>query len=285
MTESPKLPLLERFKYPVLLLITLAIAVGIVVLLSERPKPTTITVFPPEPTLIPSATLVPSVTPTPGPFMVYITGAVEKPEQVVTLGYGSRVLHALDAAGGALENADLERVNLAQILEDGDQIHVPTRKAGEPNETPPTIPAITPTPGSYTVYVTGEVKQPQAMITLPRGSRVEDAIRAAGGITDNANVGAVNLAQILNDGDLVYIPPLSGEPLSTPTPNHPPLVHINSATVEDLDTLPGVGPALAQAILDYRVENGPFASLEDLDNVPGFGPSKLEAIRDLVVFD
>ena len=63
------------------------------------------------------------------------------------------------------------------------------------------------------------------------------------------------------------------------------LVHVNSATLEELDTLPGIGPSLAQAIIDYRTENGPFTSLADLDNVSGIGPAKLDALRDLVVFD
>lgn len=276
-------PFLERIKYPVFLLVAVAIGAGILVLLLRRPDPTTITVIPPGPTPTPQPTLVPSLTPSPGPYMVYITGAVETPEIVVTLSYGSRVLDAIQAAGGPRDDANLERVNLAQILDDGDQVHVPTREAdARPAVIAPTQ-AIT--PGLYNVYVTGEVAHPESLISLPAGSRVEDAIEAAGGATDNAALDRVNLSQVLNDGDLVYIPPLIGEDIQTPTPNHPPLIHINSATVEELDTLPGIGPALAQTIIDYRTENGPFHSLEELDNVPGLGPSKLEAIREWVVFD
>jgi comEA protein len=84
---------------------------------------------------------------------------------------------------------------------------------------------------------------------------------------------------------MVYVPPLERETAVTPTPNQPARVHINSATVEELETLPGIGPSLAQAIIDYRDEHGPFASLDDLDNVPGMGPAKLDAIREQVVFD
>jgi competence protein ComEA len=203
---------------------------------------------------------------------------------VITLDYGSRVLHAVEAAGGPLDNANLERVNLAQILEDGDQINVPTRTA---DDIAPTaiIQQITSTPGVNVIYVTGEVQNPESVVTLAAGSRVQDAIQAAGGTTDNADLERVNLTQILNDGDLVYVPPLIGDEIQTPTPNHAPLVHINSATLQELDTLPGVGPALAQAIIDYRTEHGPFTSLADLDNVDGVGPAKLEDWQTLIVFD
>jgi competence protein ComEA len=194
------------------------------------------------------------------------------------------VLHAVEAAGGPLDNANLERVNLAQILEDGDQINVPTRAA---DDIAPTaiIQQITSTPGVNVIYVTGEVQNPESVVTLAAGSRVQDAILAAGGTTDNADLERVNLTQILNDGDLVYVPPLIGDEIQTPTPNHAPLVHINSATLEELDTLPGVGPALAQAIIDYRTEHGPFTSLADLDNVDGVGPAKLEDWQTLIMFD
>ncbi len=280
-----KQPLLERLKYPIFLLIAAALLAGVATLLWRRPEPAKITVLPPEPTAIPSPTLVPSATPTPGPYAVYITGAVASPEIVVTLPYGSRVLDALIAAGGPLDSADLERINLAQRLEDGDQVQVPTRKADASAKPAVTMASITATPGMIEVYVTGEITTPQALVSLPSGSRVRDAINAAGGAAGDADLSRVNLSQILNDGDLVYVPPLAGESIQTPTPNHPPVVHINSATVEELDMLPGIGPSLAQAIIDYRTENGPFVSLEDLNNVPGLGPSKLDAIRDLVVFD
>lgn len=278
-------PLLERFKYVVFLVVSVMIGLGVIVLLSQRPEPATLTIIPPEPTLTPLPTLIPSVTPTPGPYMVYVTGAVVQPESIVSLTFGSRVLHAIEAAGGALDSANLERVNLAQVLNDGDQIHVPTRDPDAEDEAAVPVQVVTSTLGLYTVYVTGEVYYPQTMITLPNGSRVQDAIEAAGGATGNADLSRVNLSQILNDGDQVHIPSRTGDDIQTATPNHLPLVHINSATVEELDTLPGVGPSLAQAIIDYRDEHGPFASLEDLDDVPGIGPAKLEEIRAQVVFD
>lgn len=271
--------MLERYKYLVFSAITIALAAGIAALIWQRPKPTTITVLPPAPTPIPTATA------TPGPYTVYITGAVADPEALVSLSFGSRVADALNAAGGPLANADLERINLAQRLEDGDQVHVPTRAAGDTAASIKAAQIVTATPGSLTVYVVGEVRSAGNMLTLPAGSRVEDAIDAAGGATENADLAKVNLSQIVYDGDYIYVPPLSGTPITTPTPNRPPAIRINSATLDELDTLPGIGPALAQTIVEYRTENGPFTSLEDLDNVPGIGPSKLEALRDMIVFD
>lgn len=152
-----------------------------------------------------------------------------------------------------------------------------------PEPTP--IPTASPTPGPYTVYVTGEVAEPEILVTVPYGSRVKDAIEAAGGSTDNADLARVNLSQILNDGDQVHVPALEQGDIQTATPNRPSVVHINSATVEELAALPGIGPSLAQAIIDYRTANGPFTSFDDLDKVDGIGPAKLDGIRDQVVFD
>ncbi len=282
---SPEAPFLEKYKYIVFLVIAVALGAGVIMLLIGRPDPTTITIIPPEPTRTPSATPIPSATPTPGPYTVYITGAVASPEIVVTLDHGSRVLHALDAAGGPRPDADLGRVNLAQRVADGDQINVPTRVPGSEAPPTPAVRIITATPGLISVYVTGEVAQPQTLTDLPAGSQVGDAIEAAGGATGNADLSRVNLGQQLNDGDMVYVPPLVGEGIQTPTPNRPVLIHVNTATLAELETLPNIGPSLAQAIIDYRTQNGPFRRLEDLDNVPGIGPATLEAIRDQVVFD
>ncbi len=279
-------PILERFRLPILLLVAVTTLTGGILLLLNRPKPVTITVLPPAPTPVPTATLTPSATPTPEPYLVYITGAVATPEIVVTLPYDSRVLDALHAAGGPLSNADLERVNLAQHVADGDQIHVPTRQAADSQTPAVTVIVVTPTPGALMVYVVGEVARPQSVVSLPAGSRVEDAIRAAGGATDSADLSRINLSQRLNDGDYVYVPSREASvEMITPTPNQPPIVHINDATLEELQTLPGIGPSLAQAIVDYRTEHGPFTRLEDLDAVPGLGPAKLEALRGLIAFD
>lgn len=139
------------------------------------------------------------------------------------------------------------------------------------------------TPGPITVYVTGAVNQPESMIELPDSSRAQDAITAAGGATDNADLERVNLAQILRDGDQVHVPAIGVE-AALPTPGDS-RVAINTASVEELATLPGIGPALAQRIIDHREAFGPFADLAALDEVSGIGPALLDGLRDLVVFD
>ena len=116
------------------------------------------------------------------------------------------------------------------------------------NPPPPTpTPLATSTPSPITVYVTGAVGNPESMITLPPGSRVQDAIDAAGGTTENANLEGVNLAGIVRDGDQIHVPEQGGEAV-VPTPGGGGIVHINTATVAELDTLPGVGPALLEDI-------------------------------------
>ncbi|MBC6937035.1 MAG: helix-hairpin-helix domain-containing protein [Chloroflexi bacterium] len=149
---------------------------------------------------------------------------------------------------------------------------------------PTTTPTPTATPGPITVYVTGAVFNPALLVSLPPGSRVLDAIEAAGGMTDTADPEGVNLAGFLRDGDQVHVPEL-GQTVTLPTPGGGGVVNINEATLEDLMTLPGIGPALAQRILDYRAANGPFANLEALDAVSGVGPALLEGLKDRVVFE
>ncbi|MBZ0288210.1 MAG: helix-hairpin-helix domain-containing protein, partial [Anaerolineae bacterium] len=151
---------------------------------------------------------------------------------------------------------------------------------------PPATATLAPTssPGPITVYMTGAVNKPETTISLPPGSRVQDAIDAAGGTTDTANLEGVNLAGILRDGDQVHVPEQGVEAIIA-TPGGGGIVHINTATLEEIDTLPDIGPALAQRIIDYRDANGPFADLEALDAVEGIGPALLEKISALVAFD
>jgi competence protein ComEA len=152
----------------------------------------------------------------------------------------------------------------------------------------PPVPTATPEPSAtaapITVYVTGAVAQPESLVNLPAGSRVQDAIDAAGGVIEDADMERVNLAQLLRDGDQVHVPRVGVESV-LPTASGGGVVHVNSATLDELDTLPGVGPALAQAIIDYREANGPFADMAALDEVSGIGPSLLEELEGLVAFD
>ena len=135
------------------------------------------------------------------------------------------------------------------------------------------------------VDVSGAVRRP-GLEHLPRGSRVADAIAAAGGATARADVGAVNLAAPLADGLQVVVPARGAGGAAAggggpPSPTAP--VDLNSATAEQLDALPGIGPSTAEKIVAYREAHGAFRSLEELDGVPGIGAGKIAQLKGLVV--
>ncbi len=135
------------------------------------------------------------------------------------------------------------------------------------------------------VHVVGAVRR-AGLYRLREGSRVADAVRRAGGPTSRADIALVNLAAPLADGVQVVVPtrPLPGAAgaggRSGSLPGAP--VSLASATVDQLDELPGIGPVTAQKIVDWRQAHGPFGSVEDLDQVPGIGPARVEQLRDLV---
>ena len=144
--------------------------------------------------------------------------------------------------------------------------------------------------GVVVVHVAGAVQVP-GVYRLPEGSRVDDAVQAASGLSAGADTDAINLAALLSDGQRVFVPRVgeaipivvaggAAPPGVTSEPPGP--VNINSATAADLDLLPGVGPATAAAILAYRELHGPFTSTEQLGDVRGIGPAKLAALRGLV---
>jgi len=136
------------------------------------------------------------------------------------------------------------------------------------------------------VDVVGAVRR-AGLYRLREGDRVADAVARAGGPTAKADLAAVNLAAPLVDGTQVVVPALiaagSGAPLSAGGGAAPAAkISLGSATVEQLDTLPGVGPVTAQKIVDWRTTHGPFRSVDALDDVPGIGPARIEQLRDLV---
>jgi len=149
---------------------------------------------------------------------------------------------------------------------------------------PTSTPAPTSTFAPITVYVTGAVQKPDQTISLPYRSRVQDAITAAGGTTAEADLEKVNMADYLHDGDQVHVP-VKGQTVELPTPSGGVVVHINTATAEQLDALPGIGPTLAADIIAYRDANGMFKSMSDLDKVPGVGPALMEQLQGLLAFD
>ena len=133
------------------------------------------------------------------------------------------------------------------------------------------------------VDVAGAVRRP-GLYRLEPGARVADAVAAAGGATRRANVDAVNLAAPLADGLQVVVPPrgaASAPAGGTPSPTAP--VDLNSASVEQLDALPGIGPSTAQKIVDFRQAHGAFHSVDELDAVPGIGAGRIAQLKGLVV--
>lgn len=138
------------------------------------------------------------------------------------------------------------------------------------------------------VDVVGAVRRP-GLYRLEQGSRIADALARAGGATPKAVLAQVNLAAPLADGEQVVVPKrgLSGAALPSPGAaggaSSTAPVQLSTATLEQLDTLPGVGPSTAQKILDYREKHGAFSSVDELDAVPGIGPKRLDQLRDLVV--
>jgi competence protein ComEA len=176
-----------------------------------------------------------------------------------------------------------------------------------PTPTPPPVlsptPAPTATPLPVRVYVTGAVRKSDVYV-LSAGSIVKDALLAAGGATADADLERINLAVQLYDQQQVYVPHKGQESLpapvvseaATPTPDVSApsdtrggsaltLININRASAAELETLPGIGPAFAQRIIDYRVERGAFASVEQLTEVKGIGPATLDKLQHLITVD
>lgn len=141
-----------------------------------------------------------------------------------------------------------------------------------------------PAAADLVVDVAGAVQRP-GLYHLAAGTRIADAVAAAGGATRKADVTLVNLAAPLADGEQVLVPARgaagAGADGSAPSPTAP--LDLNTATADELDALPGVGPATAQKIIDYRQAHGPFRSVDELEGVPGIGPSKLAQLKGLVI--
>ena len=191
------------------------------------------------------------------------------------------------AAGLALLGA-LAIAVAAVMLLTGDDETAPVRvvapqPTGLPQEATPDI----------RVQVSGAVVSP-GVYTMSEGDRVMDAVAAAGGVQPKANLSALNLALRVQDEAHYHIPFVDETPLPTlyvasagvqgrNDVRESPRIDLNTASVRDLEALPGIGPVMAERIITYRDANGPFASVDELDDIAGIGPKTLESIRTLVV--
>lgn len=137
-----------------------------------------------------------------------------------------------------------------------------------------------------TIHITGEVNNP-GIVILDEGARIVDALEAAGGETQNADINKLNLAYVLDDGEKLYIPGKNEEEKEYITRGNgnqteTAKVNINTAQIEELSTLPGIGEATANKIIEYRKENGKFEKIEDIKNVSGIGDSKFQNIKEML---
>ncbi|MGB9809592.1 MAG: helix-hairpin-helix domain-containing protein [Caldanaerobacter sp.] len=138
------------------------------------------------------------------------------------------------------------------------------------------------------VYVTGEVKNPGVYI-MKEGERVIDAIEKAGGVLEEADLSNINLAQKVKDEQMIKVfkkgEKIENSPLYVNSYSNSKKVNINTATKEELQTLPGIGPVTADRIIEFREAKGPFKKIEDIMNVPRIGPKMFEQIKDKITVD
>jgi competence protein ComEA len=158
---------------------------------------------------------------------------------------------------------------------------------GLPSVAPVRVAKAAPRVRQVVVDVVGAVRRP-GLYRLRDGTRIADAVGKAGGPTAGAQLDGVNLAAPLADGEQVVVPargaagaPAVPPPAAGSSPAAP--LDLNTATAEQLDTLPGVGPSTAAKIIAYRQAHGPFRSTEELDAVPGIGPARIEQLKGLVL--
>ena len=186
-----------------------------------------------------------------------------------------------------ITNEKSSNINLDDIVENNDKINI------ENNEEKAVKDSAEEKSKEIVVHITGEVKK-EGVVYLKEGARVIDAIEEAGGETKEADLSQVNLAYILQDGQKIYIPNKNEknseyitenignnvEENSTSTREEGKKVNINTASIEELDQLPGIGPSIAQRIVDYRTEHGKFKTIEEIQDVKGIGDAKYDEIKD-----
>ena len=187
----------------------------------------------------------------------------------------------------------------------GHSVEVPVNTGSAvPNASTSGVPAPAPSAGSTTppadgqelgvfVHVLGAVARP-GLFEVHQGARVVDVVAAAGGLLPTADQAGLNLARLVTDGEQLYVPAQGEVVIGPPSETDAgggagagsgaatPKVNLNTATAADLETLPRIGPAMAQRILDYRAAEGRFASIDDLRNVTGIGDKTFAALKELI---
>jgi len=197
----------------------------------------------------------------------------------------------------ARDQADMEAIlrhrgyiilSLVYAIIFGGYVLCERRPQPEPIEIVDPTAASTLTPTPIQVHVTGAVCRP-GVYALPSGSRLLQAVEAAGGLADNAAQESINLAAYVRDGQQVYIPAQGDPPQAgSASPNTAPdadanrLVNINTASAEELESLPGIGSTYAERIIAYRQEHGPFTDPAQIMEVKGIGPARYEEIKSLI---
>lgn len=203
--------------------------------------------------------------------VVEIKGEVEHPG-VYTVYKNTRVYDLIDLAGGLTDNADTTEVDLAKILLDGETICISstTEEATEESDTD--------TERQIYVEISGEVISPGTYL-IPETYSIKDLIYEAGGVTVNCDLSKINWDLVLVLGASIYIPSYDDEVAEE---DESGLININTASLETLITLPGIGNILGQRIIDYRAEYGDFLSIEDIMNVSGIKESVYEQVKNLI---
>lgn len=205
--------------------------------------------------------------PAPAP-RVYVTGAVERPG-LYPLPVGARVQDAMDAAGGPSPAADLEAINLADYVKDAEQVKIPERAAALAVSNHPAAAAPRPAPAAAKTTSPGQRRRPSAA----------PAARLAPAPTEGGHSGGRRPFAAAAETETPPAAAAAGAKTEAPSSG---LINVNTAGAQELESLPGIGPAIAQAILEHRRLHGPFARVEDLLNVRGIAEKKLASVRERV---